>query len=494
MLVSYSPSSRLKLSPVAGAVIAVAGMAALFATSWDDAWHTDLGRDSAWIPPHLLLYGSVAVVGLIVVGWGLRVLVRVRSVRLLLRQRALLVAGAGGLATLAAAPVDGWWHATFGRDAVLWSPPHMLVIFASAALVSGVLAGLGPSGRPASGWRWAGAGVRTALGGLLLGDLVASVIEYDTDVPKFSPVYYLPVLLAAALTATVLARRLVDGRAPVTAVVAVYVLLRLATTGVLALLDRSTPVLPIAALGLVLADLPWRGRLTRYAAAAAGVSILAWVASAARAATEPAGAIAVVAVPVLAVAAIAVLIGLRWGRPVAAALAVALVAGLPLLVTARPAAAHDAGEGPPVRPVLLTGTSTGHRTLRLTGQTAGTDCGTLAPQRLVARRAGRTVTAPLARAAGCRFTGTLRVPTGDRWFTYLDLRDSGGDLEAWLPLPAGRPATLVEHRDLYRPARAGRARPVETATGTVLYAAGLALLALAVWLAVGAGTRPAQSS
>jgi hypothetical protein len=64
-----------------GALLLVipAGLGALFATFWDDAWHTDLGRDSATIPPHLLLYASVAVIGVVVAAWGARALWRRRS-------------------------------------------------------------------------------------------------------------------------------------------------------------------------------------------------------------------------------------------------------------------------------------------------------------------------------------------------------------------------------------------------------------------------------
>jgi hypothetical protein len=482
MRVSNSDGSHLALSPVLGAVIAVAGMGALMGTSWDDAWHTDLGRDSAWIPPHLLLYGSVAVVGVIVAAWGLRVLVATRSPRAVLRHRPLLVAGIGGVATLAAAPVDGWWHQAFGRDAVLWSPPHMLVIFASAATVTGVLAGLRGARPPLVAW---------LLGGLLLGDLAASVIEYDTDVPQFSGVFYLPVLLAAGLLATALVRRLVGGRFPVTGMVAVYVVLRLATSVVLLLLGRSTPVLPIAALGLALADLPWRRWPLRYAAAAAGVSTLALAASVTGAATESAAEVAVIALPVLAVFGLLVLAGSRRGRPLALATGTLLLAVLPLSA-ARPAAAHDAGEGPPVRPVTLTGTSDGHRTLGLTAQLTGPSCATPVPVRIVARRAGQTRGAPLRHATGCRYTGTVQVPTGDRWFIYAELRDGTGDLEAWLPLDASRTTTTTQRRDLYRPAHAGATRTTEITAGTLLYAAGLALLALPIWLA--APTRTAKPS
>jgi hypothetical protein len=46
--------------------------------------------------------------------------------------------------TLAALPIDAAWHAAFGRDAVLWSPPHMLAIFGSLALLVGFLAAARP--------------------------------------------------------------------------------------------------------------------------------------------------------------------------------------------------------------------------------------------------------------------------------------------------------------------------------------------------------------
>jgi hypothetical protein len=199
----------------------------------------------------------------------------------------------------------------------------------------------------------------------------------------------------------------------------------------------------------------------------------------------------VVAVPVIAVFGLVVLAGSRRGRPLALAAGTLMLAVLPLSA-ARPAAAHDAGEGPPVRPVTLTGTSDGRRTLGLTAQLTGPRCAAPVPLRIVARRAGQTRTAPLRRTNGCRYTGTIRAPTDDRWFTYVELRDGTKDLEAWLPLNADRTATTTQRRDLYRPAHAGATRTTEITAGTLLYAAGLALLALPIWLA--APTRTAKPS
>ena len=53
-------------------LVVVAGSAGLFATFWDDAWHTDLGRNQATIPPHLLLYASMATIGAVVAAWACR--------------------------------------------------------------------------------------------------------------------------------------------------------------------------------------------------------------------------------------------------------------------------------------------------------------------------------------------------------------------------------------------------------------------------------------
>ena len=123
------------------ALVVVAGSAGLFATYWDDAWHTDLGRDQATIPPHLLLYAVVAAC-------GLSALRRSRSLAAVLRQPPLLLVAAGGTVTLAALPIDAAWHAAFGRDAVLWSPPHMLAIFGSLALLVGLLGAARPDTSP----------------------------------------------------------------------------------------------------------------------------------------------------------------------------------------------------------------------------------------------------------------------------------------------------------------------------------------------------------
>jgi hypothetical protein len=142
------------------------------------------------------------------------------------------LAATGATVTLAAAPIDAAWHAAFGRDAVLWSPPHLLGVVGTLALIVGPVAGTRPGTRP-----W----LPAAAGALLVGSAVVPVLEFETDVPQFSETLYLPVLLAGTLFAAAMLRLVVPGPLPVVRAVGIYLLLRLAITIGLAALGRSTP-------------------------------------------------------------------------------------------------------------------------------------------------------------------------------------------------------------------------------------------------------------
>lgn len=447
----------------------VAGLLAVFATYWDEAWHTDVGRDSALAAPHLLLYGSVAVVGLGVAAWGALVWRRTRSLRVALSYRPVLAAGLGALGALIAGPIDAGWHAAYGRDAVLWSPPHMLVVFASIALTLGVLAGLPTQARL----------LATAFSVLLLANAEAIVFEYEADVPQFTEVFYLPILLPALLFVAVAIERLAGGRVSVALVVCGYAAARLSITAGLAVMGHSTPDLPIAVLGLAAWDLPFRRTAHKALAAATAVSGLAWSASVVGLASPPPSALAITAVPVAA-ALVAVLL-LTSRRTGAVAVVLALGLSLPLLQLER-AEAHDPGQGEAVAPAVLSAVVSG-RQITMTTEVA-VHCDDLEPERLVARRAGKTVSGDLIRvdseeAGSCSFVGQISPPDDGRWFTYVEFDHDDEAVEAWLPVEAGRDGIMTLDRELYRPA--GGADGVSAAQvlyGGLIYLAGFALLAL----------------
>lgn len=471
MHVSYVNHSSIRLSPVLGALAAAGGAVSLFATYWDDAWHTDIGRDTALIAPHLALYGSVAVVGLVVLGWGFLVLVRARSIRAALRQPGLLLAGLGGAVTLAAAPLDAFWHDAFGRDAVLWSPPHMLVVFASTTMAIGLLAGLRPTRRGI---------VEAALAAIVLGSALMTVLEYDTDVPQFSQTLYLPVVLVSGLLAVAIIRALVPRPYAVAQSVAFYIAIRLVVIAALILLGRSTPDLPVAVLGLAVADLPWRGHAARYGATAAAVAALAWIAAAIGIASQPPAAVGVVAAPVIVVSLVVVL-ATSWSAHPVGASAAALLAGATMMALgpASEAIAHDPGQGEQVTSARLTVVGDGRGNVRLEAVAHGAGSALVADG-VVARRGGQRLTAPLTEIGEGRFSGTIRLPDEGLWFIYVEFTRAGKRVEGWLPVDSGWRGTRSTERELYVPAGKQPPTTTQVASGAAIYAAGLILFGLAL--------------
>ena len=101
---------------------------------WDIQWHMTIGRDSFWIAPHLMIYGSV-VAGL-ALGWGVLAYEWWRGVP---TTRGFRLAALGLVLVVLAAPIDDLWHRLFGLDVTLWSPPHLLALFGSAVSTLGCL-------------------------------------------------------------------------------------------------------------------------------------------------------------------------------------------------------------------------------------------------------------------------------------------------------------------------------------------------------------------
>lgn len=108
---------------------------------WDIQWHVLVGRDSFWIPPHVMTYSGVAAVVALSFGalvWETLRLPRARpdagTIRLLglSGTRGVHLAAWGIGLTVLAAPVDDLWHRFFGLDVTIWSPPHLLGILGSA--------------------------------------------------------------------------------------------------------------------------------------------------------------------------------------------------------------------------------------------------------------------------------------------------------------------------------------------------------------------------
>lgn len=453
-----------------GIVVAAFGMTAIVATYWDEAFHTDVGRDSGWSPPHLLLYGSVAVVGLVVAGWALVSLNAVRSLDPRRHSLGLVAATLGALGALAAAPIDAFWHEAYGRDAVLWSPPHVLVVFAGTSLALGVLADLPRHAVVA----------RVLVGVVVVANLTSLVFEYETDVPQFSELLYLPVLLAVECALVWTIARGVPVRHAFLYVTAAYVGLRLLVMLTLAGLDRSVPDPPLTIIGLAAAELgsTWAART---AAAATATTVLAVAASWTDLASPRTGdVVAAGATIILTITGVTILRRWRGHHVAAAATILTLGFGLPIAnIPPDRAEAHDPGQGPQVSTLFLSATSDAHGSIIVTARGA-TTCPAAVEATLVARRAGTTRSSPMTTGPDCTFSGTVEVPPDGRWFTYVELVDAhGAALEAWLPVDASKDERIASTRSLYRSTNSELSvSPDQAAAGAFLYILGSALLVL----------------
>ena len=438
---------------------ATGGVVALVGGYWDDAWHTDRGRDSLFAAPHVVLYVGV--------------LVATAAVALIARKPWSASQGlalAGGAAVLVSAPLDEAWHAAFGRDAVLWSPPHMLAVVASLMLATGVLAiATRTSGRM-------GDVAQLLAAATVIGALQMPVLEFDSDVPQFPMWTYLPVAVAGWLLATIIIRHLLDGRWSLLAVAAIYTGIRVGVVGLLAILDHSgtvvPPMLALALLEMALARtaLAPAGRLALNATGAA-VIWFGWLAAIGGEGTRvPTAALpAAVGASVMAALAIALLSGARWRTPRPAAAAAALLAVAAVgLAMAPQAQAHDPGQGSSRADAVLTVERIDNTAVHIALLVDASSCNELIPERSVARRAGITNVGVLEASGRCEFQGTVDADVTGRWFVYVELAQGARAVELWAPLDNSAASSTVR-RPLYEPP-VRPSRDIQLLAGLLIYA------------------------
>ena len=124
----------------------VAGIScALVGGTWDFAWHMSIGRDTFWIPPHLLAQLGAFLAGIscvyVILDTTLKRDLRTRafSVQVLGLQgpAGVFIALWGSLSMIASAPFDNWQHNAYGLDVTFATPPHMMLFVGSFAIMVG---------------------------------------------------------------------------------------------------------------------------------------------------------------------------------------------------------------------------------------------------------------------------------------------------------------------------------------------------------------------
>jgi hypothetical protein len=193
---------------------AIAVTSASIGGAWDVAWHRSVGRDTFWTTPHLLIQACGILAGVIGLWLVLRATfvhtpqaaeLRAASVNVLGLRAPLgvFVAAWGGLAMVTSAPFDNWWHAAYGLDVKIVSPPHTLLILGIRSVSIGMmLLILASMNRAAQAADPATAGFFTFqrlflyLGGLAIGGQMFFLQEFTWDVVLHRSIAYIAMAIA----------------------------------------------------------------------------------------------------------------------------------------------------------------------------------------------------------------------------------------------------------------------------------------------------------
>jgi hypothetical protein len=191
------------------ALLAVAS--AVFGVQWDIAWHRSIGRDTFWSPPHLAIYLGGVLAGLVSGYLILSTTFARTPVGQQARQSAVRIWGFrgplgaflsawGGMAMLASAPFDNWWHNTYGLDVTILSPPHTVLALGIIAVeLGGLILISGARNHASESGRRRLTALFLAVGGLVLVGILTFQMEFTGRVLQHGAAFYRAVSLIAPL-------------------------------------------------------------------------------------------------------------------------------------------------------------------------------------------------------------------------------------------------------------------------------------------------------
>ena len=174
---------------------------------WDVSWHRSIGRDTFWTPAHMAIY-ACGVLAAIVCGYLIFATTFGRSAKLksssvnVLGFRAPLgafIAAWGGIAMLTSAPFDNWWHAAYGLDVKIVSPPHTLLILGIRAIAFGILFLILATMNRSDGSNASFKPLQRLflyLGGLIIGGQMFFLMEFTFDVKLHSASAYIALAIS----------------------------------------------------------------------------------------------------------------------------------------------------------------------------------------------------------------------------------------------------------------------------------------------------------
>jgi hypothetical protein len=181
---------------------------------WDISWHRSIGRDTFWTAPHLAIYACGVLAGIssayLIFGstFGRTRGLREVSVRIwgLSGPLGAFISAWGGVAMLASAPFDDWWHNAYGLDVRIISPPHMVLALGFFGIEIGtVMLMLAFMNRASGGERRALERLFLYVGGVATSESLLLKLEYIDRSAMHSPLFYVIVAVGTPIVLTAVA-------------------------------------------------------------------------------------------------------------------------------------------------------------------------------------------------------------------------------------------------------------------------------------------------
>jgi len=201
---------------------ALAVTSASIGGAWDVAWHRSIGRDTFWTPAHMAIQACGVMAAIIcaylmaIYTFGNSPELKAASVNVLGFRAPLgaFIAAWGGIAMITSAPFDNWWHAAYGLDVKIVSPPHTLLILGIRAVDVGILfLILAAMNRAQDDDARSGKETFLSLrrlflyiGGLIVGGQMFFLMEYTWDVKLHSASAYIAMGIAVPLIFAILSQ------------------------------------------------------------------------------------------------------------------------------------------------------------------------------------------------------------------------------------------------------------------------------------------------
>lgn len=201
---------------------ALAVTSASIGGAWDISWHRSIGRDTFWTPAHLAIQ-ACGLIAAVICGYlifintvGGSIKLKATSVTVLGFRAPLgaFIAAWGGVAMIMSAPFDNWWHAAYGLDIKILSPPHSLLLLGLRAVAVGVLfLILAQMNRSSIDETQSGEQTFKTLqrlllyvGGLIFSSQMLVLMEYTWDVKLHSASAYIAMGIAIPVVAAMLSQ------------------------------------------------------------------------------------------------------------------------------------------------------------------------------------------------------------------------------------------------------------------------------------------------